>query len=513
MLKKLTTITLPILAIALLSLSNANSGKTANRVNAEDAQESTLNAVKEKVSMTFEQDALGGTTHKDYNNSNYRRQTKTPESGYNVFTTVGETDWNNTEVVTDSKAGSGAYKRITNTALKGLVLRANSDHSWLDNYSGTDFTINFFVKNQGGASYFEGLYSFRHGSTEYNIDVGVAGFWCNSINSSDQSDNTWRKYINSSTSAWAGRTSYNNFDNGSFRTSAGGSTADNMLADRWYMITYTFSATDGLTIYRDGVKKINLTNGCKLAGNSGDPNPWTVDDLRSKLLEILKTKNTRVMFFRGQSGQRTVGVCTDELTIFRSSLTEEEINIWKDSYVTLSYKDGSETIKTYTDVAKNLIPVYTPEKDNYTFYKWATDEKLLTQMSQEIQYSDYNVYADWKDENNVSNGAKILAEDIVNLDTCTKYDEVNDWNDKIDLLDSDDTSYVENHEFEGADKKIYTIREKLDYMESLSNKNDISSLLFVIPSQEGSIYVCAVIVTIVTLLFALLVRVKINRAI
>ena len=135
-------------------------------------------------------------------------------------------------------------------------------------------------------------------------------------------------------------------------------------------------------------------------------------------------------------------------------------------------------------------------------------------MSQEIQYSDYNVYADWKDENNVSDGAKILAEDIVDLDTCTKYDEADDWNDKIDLLDSDDTSYVENYEFEGADKKIYTIREKLDYMGSLSNKNDLNSLLFVIPSQEGSsIYACAVIATVVTLLLVLLVRGKIKRSI
>lgn len=502
MLKKLMTITLPVLMIALLGLSNVNSGKSVNRVNAEDTQESILNAVKEKVSMTFEQDALGKTTHKDYNNSNYRRQTKTPASGYNVFTFVGEADWVNTEVITDSKAGSGAYKRITNESIKGLVLRANTDHSWLDNYTGTDFTINFFVKNQGGANYYEGLYSFRHGSAGYNIDVGVAGFWCNSINTSDVSDNTYRKYSNASTGTWAGRTSYNNFDNGSFRTSAGGATADNMLADKWYMITYTFSATDGLTIYRDGVKKINLTNDCMLVGNNGDPDPWTVDNLRSKLLEILMTKNTRVMFFRGQSSQRTVGVCTDELTIFRGALTEDEIKTWMDSYVTLSYVDSGSTLKTYTDVAKNLVPTYTPTKEDHTFYKWATDEKLLTQMSQELQYADYSVYADWKDTSGVSDGAKLLAQDIVSLNTCTEYAQYATYEEKISLLDATDMAYVNNYEFTDS-TGTYTIREKLDYMAAYSNHVDplASTRLLSIDGSNGA-FILFVTGSILVFLFA-----------
>ena len=443
-------------AISCMAILGSRPTKTAK---ADVDNEEALNAVKAKVAETFDQEILGATTHQDYNNENHRRQTKSPASGHNIF--VFNNEYENTEIETSPKAGAGAYRRIATNANKGLVIRANSDRTWLDGYDGTDFTLNFFVKDYSGSHYYEGLYSFRHGTPGWNIDVGPAGFWCNPISTSDVSDDTYRKFSNASTSSWTGRTMYNNFDNGTFRTSGGN--ADNMEAGRWYMITQTFSATDGVTFYRDGVKKMNYTPSTALAGNNGDPEPWTMDILRTKLLEVLKTKNTRIMFFRGRSSQRTIGVCTDELTIFRGALTEEEINIWMNSYTTVSYKDGDSTLKTYTDVARNLIPTYTPTKDNYTFYKWATDQKLLTQMSQEMQLADHSVYADWKDGNNVSDGAKILAQDIVDLDTCTQYDEAEDWNDKIDMLDSDDTDYVENFEFNDG-KDDYTVRQKLDYM-------------------------------------------------
>ena len=491
--KKKLVAGLSALMVGMMACGAMMIHQPAANVNASIVDEEALNAVKNKITETFDQEAIAKTTHQDYNNSNHRRQTKSTAGGQNVFTV--DTNYSNMEMDDAPKAGAGAFKRKTTNSNLGLYYRANTDRSWLDGYDGNDFTLNFFVKDYAGTHYYEGLYSFRHPTLGWNIDVGPAGFWCNSINSNDVSDDTYRKYSNASTSSWSGRSTYNSFDNGSFRTS--GTTSDKMESGRWYMITQTFSATNGLTIYRDGVKKVHYTTASKLVTNNGDPEPWTMGDVISHLFQILTTKNSRLSFFRGRSSQRTIGVCTDELTIFKGALTEDEINIWKDAYTTISYKDEESTLKTYTDVARNLIPTYTPTKEDHTFYKWATDEKLLSQMSQEMQLADYSVYADWKDNNNVSDGAKILAQDIVALDTCSQYGEAEDWNDKIDMLDNDDTNYVENYVFNDG-QNDYTIRQKLDYMSQYSAaQNSYGSFYFGFSNAQDGFASTAVIAIVV----------------
>lgn len=310
---------------------------------------------------------------------------------------------------------------VTNTAefLKGpaYYVDGNKSFSYIDE-TVSSLTFSYWVKGSATADQFgttpdtqfgqrEGAFSIRNYNADDNIlrsvDFCYGSVMSYEVNSSNKTTDKSNQWITIGMTREAGNmTLYN----------GGTSTSFYNDGTSWDLHTYTMDPTNGLTMYKNGVKLVNYLPAATTytTGLSGVTR-ISAQGLLDICLSILSSTRANFHVHRGYKGTgtyvsaSTAGIALDEFNIFKGALSDVEVELLYNSYKGVKYYDGATALKTYSDLVGTNVPAYSPAKANFAFYRWASDAELQTPATvTTIPSADTSLYADWKNAANVTNG-------------------------------------------------------------------------------------------------------------
>lgn len=318
-----------------------------------------------------------------------------------------------------SRQGNSHVVTNTDKFLKGpaYFVPADQNFRYIDE-TVSALTFSYWVKGSADESLFgtepgeqtgqrEAAFSIRSWDADDNVLRSVDFCYGSVLSHEVDSENVTvpgtQQWITIGVGREAGtRTMYNGGSTGSYYND--GST--------WDLHTYTMHPTNGLTMYKNGVKLANYLPTASTY-TSGKPGVVRINaqGLLDISLNILKTTRANFHVHRGYyttgafPSASTAGIALDEFNIFKDALTDTEVELLYNSYKGVKYYDGATVLKTYSDLVGTNVPAYSPAKANYAFYRWASDAELQNPSTlTAIPSTDTNLYADWKNAANVTNG-------------------------------------------------------------------------------------------------------------